>query len=74
MHIGNLYNKDTIGTTVSCPVYGGVFSLEDTNVTCQYEECQMGQSSGVLLKEVVAFQRCPSKEVPLHIVCMGVHT
>ena len=27
--------------------------------TCQHEVFQMGQSSGVLLKEVAAFQRCP---------------
>ena len=26
---------------------------------CQCEECQKGKSSGVLLKEVAAFQRCP---------------
>ena len=29
---GNLNNKDTIGTTASCPVYGGVPTLEDSNV------------------------------------------
>ena len=33
--------------------------------TCQCERCQMGQSSGVLLKEVSAFQRCPLIEVLL---------
>ena len=27
--------------------------------TCQCEGCQMGQSNGVLFKEVSAFQRCP---------------
>ena len=31
--------------------------------TCQCEECQIGQSSGVLLKEVAAFGRCPLIEV-----------
>ena len=34
--------------------------------TCQCEGCQMGQSSGVLLKEVAAFWRCPSIEVSLY--------
>ena len=33
--------------------------------TCQCDGFQMGQSSGVLLKEVSAFQRCPLIEVPL---------
>ena len=31
--------------------------------TCQCKGCQMGQSSGVLFKEVAAFQRCPLIEV-----------
>ena len=31
--------------------------------TCQCKGCQMGQSRGVLLKEVAAFQRCPIVEV-----------
>ena len=31
--------------------------------TCQCKGCQIGQSSGVLLKEVAAFQRCPLVEV-----------
>ena len=28
----NLHNKDTTGTTVSCPVYGGVLILDDSTV------------------------------------------
>ena len=56
----NLYNKDTTRTTVSCPVYGGVLISEDSNV-------HMGQSNGVLLKEVAAFQRCPLIDVSLYI-------
>ena len=35
--------------------------------TCQCEELQMGQSSGVLFKEVSVFQRCPFIEVSLYI-------
>ena len=31
--------------------------------TCQYEGFQMGRSSGVLLKEVAGFHRCPFAEV-----------
>ena len=31
--------------------------------TCQREGLQMGQSNGVLLKEVSAFRRCPLIEV-----------
>ena len=34
--------------------------------TCQCKELQMGQSSGVLFKEVSAFWRCPLIEVLLH--------
>ena len=33
----------------------------------QCEGFQMGQSSGVLLQEVAAFQRCPLIEVSLYI-------
>ena len=33
--------------------------------TCQCEVLQMGQSSGVLFKEVSAFHRCPLIEVSL---------
>ena len=33
---------------------------------CQCEGCQMGQSSGVLLKEVAVFQRCLMMEVSLY--------
>ena len=35
--------------------------------TCQCEGCQMGQSSGVLLKAVTAFQRCPLIENSLYV-------
>ena len=35
---------------------------------CQCEVFQRGQSSGVLLKEVAAFQRCPLIEVSLWYV------
>ena len=36
----------------------------------------MGQSNGVLLKEVVSFQRCPLIEIPLYVytVCTYVCT
>ena len=34
--------------------------------TCQCEGFQMGQSSGVLLKEVAVFQRCPLIEVSMY--------
>ena len=34
--------------------------------TCQCEGCQVEQSSGVLLKQVAAFQRCPLVEVTLY--------
>ena len=37
--------------------------------TCQCEGC-MEQSSGVLFKEVSAFQRCPLIEVSLYSVCI----
>ena len=36
--------------------------------TSQFEGCQMGQSSGVLLKEVSAFRRCPLIEVSLYVL------
>ena len=36
--------------------------------TCQCEVLQMGQSSGVLLKEVAAIQRCPLTEISLYCV------
>ena len=35
--------------------------------TCQCEGLLMGQSSGVLFKEVSAFQRCPLIEVSLYM-------
>ena len=35
--------------------------------TCQCEGFQMGQSNGVLFKEVFAFRRCPLIEVSLHV-------
>ena len=46
--------------------------------TCQCEGLQMGQSSGVLLEEVSAFQRCPLIQASLYIptyiyVCMYLH-
>ena len=66
MHIQwNLYNEDTTGTTVSSPVYGGVLIWEDSN-----KGLQMGQSNGVLYKEVFAFRRCPLIEV--YCTCMHV--
>ena len=37
--------------------------------TCQCEGCQIGQSSGVLLKGVAAFGRCPLMEVSRTYVC-----
>ena len=57
-----LRNKDTTGTIVSCPVYGSVLILEDSDslYTYQCEGLQMEQSNGVLFsREVSAFQRCP---------------
>ena len=45
--------------------------------TCQCEGCQKGQSSGVLLRKVTAFQRCPVVEVYRRIMMLtnsGVHT
>ena len=33
---------------------------------CECKDCQMGQSSDVLLKEVAAFWRCPLIEVSLY--------
>ena len=33
--------------------------------TCQCEGEQMGQSNGILFKEVSAFQRCPLIEVSM---------
>ena len=39
--------------------------------TCQCKGCQMGQSSGVLLKEVAAYQRCPLVEgSPYPLECL----
>ena len=40
--------------------------------TCQCEGCKMGQSSGVLLKEVDAFQRCLLIEVPLYTYAKAI--
>ena len=37
--------------------------------TCQCEGLQMGQSNGVLLKEVAVVGNYPSKEAPLHSYC-----
>ena len=42
--------------------------------TCQCKGLQMGQSSGVLFKEVSAFQRCPFMEVLLYITVMNTPT
>ena len=39
--------------------------------SCQCEGLQTGQSNGVLLKEVAAFQRCPLIEVSL-FVCTSI--
>ena len=41
--------------------------------TCQCEECQMRQSSGILLKEVAAFGRCPLIEVSLAVYDITTH-
>ena len=38
----NLYNKDTIGTTFNCPVYGGVLNSEGFNMCMSVQ----GMSNG----------------------------
>ena len=47
-------------------LYGGILISVVLYVymcTCQCEGYKIGQSNGVLLKEVSAFQRCPLTEV-----------
>ena len=61
-------NKDTTRPTVSCPVCGGVLISENFNVHMSIEGRQKEQSSGVLLKEVATFQRCPPIQVLLYTV------
>ena len=58
---------DTIGTTVSCPACGGVLNAESLNVHMSMQRIQMGQSSGLPLKEVTTFQTCSLIEVPLQL-------
>ena len=41
--------------------------------TCQCEGLQMGQSSGVLLKEVATIQRCPLIVNALYLSCPPNH-
>ena len=54
--VHNFCDKDTIGTTVSHPVYEWalISDFKSMHVNMRYF---IGQSNGVLLKEVVAFWR-----------------
>ena len=65
MKPGSDYNNGTIGTTVNCPVYGGVPNSESVHVSMWVDFKWDMQSNGVLLKEVAALQRCPLIEVSL---------
>ena len=47
-------------------IYEDVLVLEGSNVQVQCKGFQIGQSNGVLLKEVAAFQRHPLIEFPLY--------
>ena len=53
-----------MGTTVNCPIYYAAALM----YVCQLKGCKMGQSSGVLLKEVAVFQKCPLMKVSLCII------